>query len=524
MSGPLEDALVPPAPAVSNQEVAKGAGLAALSRLGALIEVVAQPAYTWMFGITGYGVYVVLWAAINILANILDLAMGQALQRIVPSESSDERQHGAVKFALLTGTGLGIIAALAMTLSAEWLASYVASAPEQASRLPAAIAIFAWSLPLWIFVEIATAAARAKRAFGPEIRLRIFWEQLARLVFAAGFFAFGFDLMGLLLGHMLSLALTAILSAQLLGRYYDLRLMLRAPMPRVLRKAVLGSGAAMLPPAIARRAYNDLPPILLNLMVPGAAGATAAALYGIARKIASLPLIVRQSFLYVLSPLASAQAAVDRNAMLPMYRFSTRMSLLLAVPLAGLLILVASDILSAFAPGASAALPVLVILLAARAGEAVIGPATPIVEMVGHRALPLLNSVIGLFIWLALALWLVPAYGAFGMAISVSVAVVVTAWAAVMELRISDKLSPFGAGFWRAAATSIGVFAALWLLGEALAPFGAPVRAIGLLLLFWPLLWLGLRYGLADEDKAALGKFGRRLRLGSGAQSIEFQG
>ena len=513
MSGPIEDALVPPVPAVSNQEVAKGAGLAALSRLGALIEVVAQPAYTWMFGLTGYGVYVVLWAAINILANILDLAMGQALQRIVPAEDDPERQHGAVKFALLTGTGLGIAAAFAITLSADWLASFVATAPEEASALPYAIALFAWSLPLWIFIEIATAAARAKRAFGPEIRLRIFWEQVARLLFATGFFALGFDLTGLLLGHMLSLALTAILAAQLLGRYYDLKLLLRAPMPPMLRRSVLGSGAAIMPPAIARRAYNDLPPILLNLMVPGAAGATAAALYGIARKIASIPLIVRQSFLYVLSPLASAQAAADRSAMLPMYRFSTHMSLLLAVPLAGFMILIASDMLNAFAPGSQAALPVLVILLAARAGEAVIGPATPIVEMVGHRALPLLNSLIGMALWLALAMWLVPQYGAMGMALAVSAAVVATAWAAVAELRISDGLSPFGEGFWRALAAGAFVIAMLGGAGTALMSFGAPVRAIGLFLLFWPLLWLGLRYGLDAPDKAALGKLGQRLRL-----------
>ncbi len=517
MSAPATEAPGRPDPAVSNQEVAKGAGLAAVARLGALIEVVAQPAYTWMFGITSYGVYVVLWAAVNILANILDLAMGQALQRIIPAEANAERQHGAVKFALITGSGLGIIAAGALTFSADWLASFVASAPEQVSQIPGAITLFAWSLPLWIFVEIATAAARAKRAFGPEIRLRIFWEQLVRLILAFGFFVAGFGLSGILLSHMLSLAMTAILSARLLGRYYDLGLILRAPMPPILRRTVLHSGAAMLPPAIARRAYNDLPPILLNLMVPGAAGATAAAFYGIARKIASLPLIVRQSFLYVLSPLASAQAAVDRNAMLPMYRFSTRMSLVLAVPLAGFLILVASDILSAFAHGASAALPVLVILLAGRAGEAVIGPATPIVEMVGHRALPLLNSVIGLGIWLALAMWLVPPYGATGMAISVSIAVVVTAWAAVVELQVSDRLSPFGPGFWRAAMAGLSVSAALWLSGLALASFGAPVRAVGLLLLFWPLLWLGLVYGLADDDKAALGKLGQRLHLGTKA-------
>jgi O-antigen/teichoic acid export membrane protein len=507
------DARLQATPVVSNQDVATGAGLAALSRLGALIEVVAQPAYTWMFGLAGYGVYVVLWAAINILANILDLAMGQALQRIVPSETNMERQHGAVRFALLTGTGLGALAALAITISAGWLAGFVASAPEDAARLPQAIAIFAWSLPLWIFVEIATAAARAKRAFGPEIRLRIFWEQVARLLFAAGFFFAGFELTGLLLGHMLSLAMTALLSARLLGRYYDARLLWRAPMPRPTRLMVLASGAAMMPPQVARRAYSDLPPIVLNLIIPGSAGAMAAAWFGIARKIASIPLIVRQSFLYVLSPLASAQAAADRGAMLPMYLFSTHMSLLIAVPITGLMILIAPDMLSGFAPGSEAALPVLIVLLAARAGEAVIGPATPIVEMVGHRALPLLNSVIGLILWLVLALLLVPSYGALGMAVAVATAVVATAWAAVIELQISDRLSPFGAGFWRALATGVATVALLWLAGEMLAAFGARVRAIGLFALFWPLLWAGLKLGLNRLDKAALGTFGQRLRL-----------
>jgi hypothetical protein len=298
MSGPQEEALVEAqAQTIDRSDVAKGAGLAAVARLGALIEVVSQPAYTWMFGLAGYGVYVVLWAAVNILANLLDLALGQALQRIVPASSSREEQHGAVRFALVVGTGLGILAALAISLSAPMLAGSVASAPGDAAKLPQAIAIFAWSLPLWIFVETATAAARAMRAFGPEIRLRIFWEQVARLIFAAGFFFAGLGFEGLLFGHLASLGLTAWLSWKLLARYYDPALLLRAPLPPSLRAETLATGLAMLPPALARRAYNDLPPILLNAMIPGAGGATAAGLFGIARKIASIPLIVRQSFL-----------------------------------------------------------------------------------------------------------------------------------------------------------------------------------------------------------------------------------
>jgi O-antigen/teichoic acid export membrane protein len=514
MSGPQEEALVgAQAQTIDRKDVAKGAGLAAVARLGALIEVVSQPAYTWMFGLTGYGVYVVLWAAVNILANLLDLALGQALQRIVPSSSSREEQHGAVRFALLVSTGLGVVAAVAISLSAPLLASWVASAPGDAAKLPQAIAIFAWSLPLWIFIETATAAARAMRAFGPEIRLRIFWEQVARLIFAAGFFLTGTGFEGLLFGHLLSLALTAWLSWKLLARYFDTALLLRAPLPASLRAETLATGMAMLPPALARRAYNDLPPILLNAMIPGAGGATAAGLFGIARKIASIPLIVRQSFLYVLAPLASAQAAVDRKEIAPLYSFSTHLSLLLAVPLAGFLILIAADLLTAFAPGAEAALMVLIILLAARAAEAALGPATPIIEMIGHRGLPLANSLAGLAIWLALGIWLVPEMGATGMAIAVSAAVVLTALLAIVELYVADRVSPFGHGFLRALFAAAACIALLWGIGELLDPFGQRIRALSLFALFWPTLWLALKWGLLDEDKQGLGKLAVKLRL-----------
>ncbi|WP_374612121.1 lipopolysaccharide biosynthesis protein [Sphingorhabdus sp.] len=514
MSGPQEEALVgAQAQTIDRKDVAKGAGLAAVARLGALIEVISQPAYTWMFGLTGYGVYVVLWAAVNILANLLDLALGQALQRIVPSRSSREEQHGAVRFALIVSTGLGVVAAVAISLSAPLLASWVASAPGDAAKLPQAIAIFAWSLPLWIFIETATAAARAMRAFGPEIRLRIFWEQVARLIFAAGFFLAGAGFEGLLFGHLLSLALTAWLSWKLLARYFDTALLLRAPLPASLRAETLATGMAMLPPALARRAYNDLPPILLNAMIPGAGGATAAGLFGIARKIASIPLIVRQSFLYVLAPLASAQAAVDRKEIAPLYSFSTHLSLLLAVPLAGFLILIAADLLTAFAPGAEAALMVLIILLAARAAEAALGPATPIIEMIGHRGLPLANSLAGLAIWLGLGIWLVPEMGATGMAIAVSAAVVLTALLAIVELYVAEKVSPFGHGFLRALFAAAACIALLWGIGELLDPMGQRIRALTLFVLFWPTLWLALKWGLLDEDKQGLGKLAVKLRL-----------
>jgi O-antigen/teichoic acid export membrane protein len=52
---------------------------------------VAQPIYTWLFGLATYGLYFALWGAVNLLSNIVDLSMTSALQRIVPAEDEETR-------------------------------------------------------------------------------------------------------------------------------------------------------------------------------------------------------------------------------------------------------------------------------------------------------------------------------------------------------------------------------------------------------------------------------------------------
>ncbi|MGZ8351170.1 MAG: lipopolysaccharide biosynthesis protein [Allosphingosinicella sp.] len=499
-----------PSPAVTRGDVARGAGLARLSRAGALIEALAQPLYIWMFGLTGYGIYVALWAAVSLLTNILDLSMTSALQRVVPTRESEALAHGAVKLALLVTVLPAILVAALVSLNAGAIAPIFSAAPADAARLPTAIALFVWALPLWTFIEVATSAARARRAFGPEIRLRIFWEQLARLAFAFGFFAVGFQSIGLMAAHLSSLVLTALLCLPLLARYYDVGLMLRAPVPRPLARELIGSGIALLPANLSRRMLIDAPPMLINFMLPGARGAAAAGIFEIARKLSTVPYIVRQAFQYVLGPLSSAQAHVDRAAIGPLYHFACRVSTALVVPLAGLMIFTGADWLSVYREEAMAALPLLALLCAARAVEAIVGPAVTIVEMTGHRGLPLLNSLLAFLLWIVLALWLTPAHGAMGMAIAVSVAILAATWAAAVELWVSDGLQPFGRKLFQALAIVLAGVAAMALV-EYLT--GGPLR-FGLNMTIWAITsWLALRYGLTRDDRLALGGVARKLRL-----------
>jgi O-antigen/teichoic acid export membrane protein len=496
--------------AVTRSDVAKGAALAGLARASSFIEALAQPVYTWLFGLAGYGIYVVLWGAVNLVSNIVDLSMTNALQRMVPAERSEERAHALLKAALLLAMVPAVIVAALVSANAEAVAGIFSAAPEDRETLPQMVAIFAWALPLWTFVEVATSAARARRAFGPEIRLRLFWEQLARIVFALGFWAMGFNSLGLVAAHLCSLALTALLCVRLIARFYDFRLVLRAPVDARLLSTLLGTGLALLPGAVSRRLLVDAPPVVLNLMLPGARGATSAALFEIARKLSTVPLAIRQAFQYVMAPLSAAQASVDRAALGPLYRFASRVSTALVVPLSGLLIFAGPDILSVYRTGAAAALPLLYLLVVARGIEAIVGPATAIVEMTGHRAFSLINSVIALGTWAGLTALLVPRYEALGMALAVGAATIAAAYAAAIELGFSDRLWPFDRKLFLGLLVAGAGVAVMGLAASVTS--GPPGFALQLLL--WAgASWCALRFGLVRSDREAFGSAARKLRL-----------
>ena len=90
-------------PAVTSRSVARGLGTTVLARLGAVVEIVAQPLYVLMFGLAGYGLYAVLWAAVNLLENIFDLGMTSAMQRTVPQSASNAEAAAALRTAIVLG-------------------------------------------------------------------------------------------------------------------------------------------------------------------------------------------------------------------------------------------------------------------------------------------------------------------------------------------------------------------------------------------------------------------------------------
>lgn len=498
---------------ITERSVARGAGSALLGRAGGVIELVSTPIYVWMFGLATFGLYTVLWAAVNLIENVADLGMTSALQRTVPQAHGEGEAVAALRTAMLLGIIPCIVIAAVISLASAELAGLINVAPEDRGPLASGIALFAWALPLWAFIEISTSALRARRAFGPEIRLRIVGEQLIRLAVATGLWAAGVDTLGLLIAHLASLAITAALCIRLLRQHYDLSLWRSASdHPRQFRDTAL-AGIAVMPANIIVRLLSDAPPLVLNAWYPGAAGAAAAGLYAIARKLSSLVQFVRMAFSYVLAPLSSAVARDDRSAIAPLYGFATRVSMIVALPMAAALIGGRHILLLLFGTSAYAAGSMVTLLTLGRIVEAVGGQAATIQQVASGRLRPLFAAAISLFVASVAGTVLLPRFGGAGLAGAVALGIAAGTIVSVVQLWRDTGLHPFRPPFERAALASIASAAALIIL---LPRIGTLPRVAELVLFPIAMLggiWTSARFGLGAGDKAFLGKTARRLRL-----------
>ena len=491
--------------------VAGGAGLAILGRLGALIEAVSVVVFTWAYGAETFGLFAVLWSYVKVSTALSDAAMTTALQRFVPRVAATDEVN-VTGYAIKLSFVLACMFAGIATYFAPSIADFLNSARSDAEHLTSVIRIYVWVLPFWTLVEVGTAAIRARRKFGPEIRVRIFYEQGLRLIAAVAFFYLGLDTYGLFLAHLLSVLLAGLLAFRLLAKHYSIRDLLMAPMTGQLPRDMRQYGFTVMPSNLIKKLFSEFPVMLLNYLLPGAAGAAAGGYYSVARKIASALQVVRLAFEYVMAPMAAEKAGQkNRTTLTHMYAFATRLSICLALPMGAALYVMRTDILAALEPGFQAAATAIAVLVTGRVIEAASGPSSAIIEMLGHRLAPPINGLIGLLAFLIIGWHAIPEYGVTGAAIAAATGLNVTAYLAFFQSAIVFKLVPYTRELLKPLVISTICAAALVMtatLGPVLpTPASLVIAIIGLIVA----LVILVRFGLSAEDATALGKPARWL-------------
>ncbi|WP_286828388.1 MULTISPECIES: lipopolysaccharide biosynthesis protein [Kordiimonas] len=489
--------------------VAGGAGFAFLGRMGALIEAVSVIAFTWYYGAATFGLFAVLWSYVKVSTAVSDAAMTTALQRFVPKANGNDPELAvgyAIKFSFLIAI---TIAALTCYFAPD-LAGVISAAEDDADHLINVIRIYVWVLPFWTMVEVGTAAIRARRKFGPEIRVRVFYEQGLRLIAAIGFALMDYMTYGLFIAHLVSVVLSAALALRLVGKHYDFGKVLRAPMTGPMPRAMRQYGFTVMPANLIKKLFSEFPVMFLNYLLPGAAGAAAGGYYAVARKIASALQAVRMTFEYVMAPLAAEKDGHgDHVALQDMFAYATRLSVTLALPFGAALVLARNDILATMQPQFQTAAAAMSILCAGRVLEAATGPSSAIIEMLGHRSLPAINGVLGLITLLLLGNWLIPLYGVTGAAVAAATGLNVTAIAGLIETYFIFRLWPYDRHAIRPLIVSLVTSGIMLSLIPASNHWPVPVGILGAVAGLLISVMILVRYGLNHEDANALGRIGK---------------
>lgn len=510
----MSDSATPPE-SIDSRRVARGLGSTILARMGAVVEIVSQPLYVLMFGLAGYGMYAVMWATVNLIENVFDLGMTSAMQRTVPKSATDAEAAEALRTAMLFGVGPCIVVAAIISLMAADLAPLLNVADHDKHLLIPAVRVFIWTLPLWAFVEIATSALRARMVFGAEIRLRIVWEQIIRLALAGALFLAGLGLSGLFIAHILSLLITAILCVRLLGQYYRLDLLFAGKWWGDCARHTFWAGLSVLPSNIVARIFSDSPALILNQLLPGAAGARASGLFTIARKLSSVVQLVRIAFVYVMAPLAASAEKADRAQVKAIYSYAVRVIVAIAFPLAAVIAGGRFSFLSLFGGQADVAAAAVVILLFGRAFEAMLGISLPVLQVIAHYKHQITASVFGVIVAVLAGREMVgPLEPLTGITLAMAIGFVTMATIPMVQLWLTEKLQPFDRRFPLVALKVVAIallggiaadIADIALSNEVAIPTILVIGAVA--------IWASLRAALPLDDRASLGKLALRLRL-----------
>jgi O-antigen/teichoic acid export membrane protein len=493
-----------------NAALAKGVGTAFVGRLGALVEVAALPILAGLYGSETLGLFFTLWSAVRVSTTLSELAMPTALQRFVPRTEDPNRSASILKIAVLTSLAISTSFAILFVILAPQLAAIIHSGEADQVHLVTIVRIYAWVLPFWTMTEVLTASVRAHRRFGPEIRIRIFYEQGLRLIGAVVFFLLGFQSLGLFFAHLFSVAIAAFLSYRLAANFYDVKGLLWRRSEPGLTREMLSFAVMMTPANLIKKLNSDLPILLLNQLLPGAAGAQAAAIYGIGRRVASLLQVVRQSFEYVVAPYASFRhERQELQALSEMYAFSTRLISCLVLPIGVIVILTRHDLLAPFSNDYQVAGGVILILSLGRIVEGLTGPASALIEMMAGHVLPLINGLLGLTTLFVLQYWLTPEYGALGAAVAAAAGLNVTAILSLGETWALFRLQPYRLSLLQPLAVSSGAALLAGLVLPQAAKFGAVASIVTAVIFAALSLFFLVRWGFKSRDVAALGRVGR---------------
>jgi O-antigen/teichoic acid export membrane protein len=450
-----------------------------------------------MLGAEDFGLYALALTIFNMVTLTVVCGMDVGTIKFV-SHHLVIGQHAKARESVIAATtlafGSGLLAAIGLGLLAHPIAVTFYNKPG----LVLSLLVFALAIPLATVASVVISASQAFQTVRSTILIKYLWEPIAKFVFAAMALWAGFQLIGVLISIVLTLAVTAALAIRAAYRL----VFNGSGGVYVWNKHEAKTLLAYCLPLAVSNVFGVVAPRSDILILGYWANTQEVGIYLAAFQTAAIISLVLGAFVTGSAPIISrAWSQEDRPRMRETYQAVSRLSITASLPIFCCFMVFAGEILGLFGSEFRAGATALMLLAFGQIFNTATGSANTVLLMSGHSRLVMTNTIImGVVLFVATAL-IIPFWGMTGAAIAASTTFILTNLIRMIQVWKLHHMQPYTWGLAKpiaAAAAATGIVLMLHHTGAAL-----PSPLLGVVL---GLLYLSglLLLGINQEDRLVL--------------------
>jgi O-antigen/teichoic acid export membrane protein len=455
-------------------------------------------------GAEDFGIYTIGMAVFNVTMLVALCGADTIVVKVV----SESYQRGdrplaskTLIIALIFVLSIGLLAAVFLLWSSQtWLQSLY-----QRPEIVPILTILAFTMPAALAVIVLVASFQATHAYSKVIAIRSVWEPLGKIVLALGAVSAGWGLVGAV-GAVGAVSFISLVLAAYFARTTISQGFHAASLDR--RQAVDLAKYGL--PLLFMTIVGVISPRTDVLLLGYWADPAQVGLYQAAYQTAAMLTLIAAALDAAFAPLSAGLFAVqDLHRLKSLYSNVSRWLLTISLPIALMLLVFASDILSLFGTAFPIAAGCLLLLALGHWVNTWTTFAHSILLMSGHSRLAMWNSI-GTGILLLFLNWLlIPRLGITGAALAVSLSLTIGGLLRVGEVWLMYGLHPFSVELLK----PVGAGLAALLAGYVLRGFLGPEFLLGVIPAVG-IFYLGLLYylKLEEADRMALTGLMQRVR------------
>jgi O-antigen/teichoic acid export membrane protein len=446
----------------------------------------------------GYGLYRVVAQVLALGGQIGLMGFNYASMRWI-SKARASNDPGGVKGAASVGiTGsaiMSVIVAAAIVLLAPQIAPVFCDGKCDVSRFEQLLRVGALYVPFFAVMQVLRYCTQAYKTMVPSVVVGNIIQPAVRFLVGVAFLLAGFEIMGAVVTLVISMAVGAV------SGWFYLRRMLRgeertaAPVRRVgemVRFAIPQAGSSLL----------GIQSLGLGIILLGILATDfQTGLFAVALSLQGPAGVFLSGIVNIWAPVVTdlyEKGEIERLGSL--YQTITRWIVTFAFPISAAMILEPDLFLVFFGKDAASAAPIIAVLAAGNLFYSGTGPTGYVLSMTGRPGVNFINSIVGVALYIALGLWIVPKHGALGMAWVDAIVTALVNTARVIQAKILVGVQPFGRSFIKpVVATLVGAGVLLaWRLvpgdGYLIETAGVVIAAVVYIVV------LGL-FGIDEEER-----------------------